>query len=388
MLEERVYLDYQNQAMIRPQVKEAIRESAELTGNPSSMHQEGRRTAQAVERARNQVAALLGASPQEILFTSSGTEANLAAITGLLKAVPAGQGKHLVVSAVEHLSVLQSVRRLEKEGFSVTVLPVDSRGCVDPGQCEKALTPQTVLVSVQWANPEVGTVQPVRELALRVKSKGILFHSDAVAACGCLPVDVREVPVDALSIAANTFGGPSGVGALYLRKGVRLFPLFVGGTQQEGRRAGSENVLGIAGMGVAAELAKAELNDLPGRLIPLRDRLIGGILKGIPETRLNGHPTARLPGHASFSFSGVNAEELVFALDLKGVAVGLGSACSAQTIKASHVLKAMGVEDSLALGTILCTLGWATRADQVDRAADLLRQVVMKNRLVAVEGKR
>ncbi len=335
-------------------------------GNPSSLHAEGREAAQRLQKARSRVSSLIGSRPDELFFTAGGTEANAWALAGLA-AGRRGTGDHLVVSAVEHLSVLQHARRMEKEGWSLTELPVDGAGRVDPDRLEAALTPRTVLVSVQWANPEVGTLQRVAEIARRVKARGILFHTDAVAAVGRLPVDVSAVPVDALSLASGPLGGPPGAGALFVRRGVRISPLFVGGTQEEGRRAGTENLVGLASFGAAAEQAARDLPALAGALLPLRDRLVRGILNSLPEAGLNGDPAERLPGHISVSFPGIDAEALVLALDREGVSVGLGSACSAKAVKASHVLKAMGVGDSCALGTVTLTLGPETTAEEADR---------------------
>lgn len=378
---KRVYLDYQNSAVLHPEVLESIRKGMTLVGNPASVHAEGRLSAQAVEESRARVAGLVSSVPSEIIFTSGGTEANALALAGLSRAAQAQKkGRHLVISAVEHLSVLQTARFLEKEGFSVTVLPVDKYGQVDPGSVEAALTPETVLVSVQWANAEVGTLQPLVRICQQANAKRIPFHTDAVAAVGQVSVNLKEVPADALTLAANTFGGPGGIGALFLRKGTRILPFLVGGAQEEGRRAGTENLLGIVGMGCAAETARKGLPDLGKRLIPLRDRLIHGILNKIPEATLNGHPTQRLPGHASFSFPGLDAEELVLVLDREGVAVGLGSACSKMTMKASHVLKAMGIGEERALGTITCTLSVGIVPDEVDKAVEVITRVV-NNRL-------
>ncbi len=358
---ERIYLDYQN--------------GTPEAANPSSLHREGRYSARFLEEARQRVAGLINCSASEILFTSGGTEANAAALAGLAKAA-SSRGKHLVVSAVEHLSILQQAGRLEKEGFSVTVVPVDRTGTIDPEQVERALTAETVLVSVQWANAEVGTIQPIGEIARRVKGRKILFHTDAVAAVGQIDVDLKKVPADALSLAADAFGGPSGAGALFLRRGVRFLPLLVGGAQEEGRRAGTENLTGIIGVGEAAERARSVGEARGARLIPLRDRLIRGILDQIPEASLNGHLSQRLPGHVSFSFPGCDAESLVLALDLEGVSVGLGSACSHQAMKGSHVLRAMGGEESPALGTVVCSLGGSTTEAEIDRALEIVPRVV------------
>ncbi len=375
----RIYADYINGGPLLPEVAAAMIQAVAAVGNPSSPHAEGRRAAQAMEKARGQVAGLLGALAEEIHFTSSGTEANAWALLGLTQ--PQGSaGRHLVLSAIEHLSVLQAARRMEREGWKVTVVPVDRSGRSDPAEIENAITPETALVSIQWANAEVGTIQPIAEIARRVKRRGILFHSDAVAAVGSIPVDVGAVPVDALSLAASAFGGPPGIGALFVRKGVRIDPLFVGGAQEEGRRAGTENLPGIVGMGKAAEMAKRGLLEAGERLTSLRDRLIQGVLSRVPQAVLNGHPVERLPGHVSVSFPGAEAESLVLALDLEGIAAGVGSACSSRTMKVSHVLKAMGAERSCALGTITLTLGVRTTEAEIAQALEILPRAVERQR--------
>ena len=367
----RIHLDNLNGRLLSPEVRPAITEALDSCGNPSSLHAGGRAAARFVSRARGQVAALAGARPDEVLFTSGGTESNTWALAGLAAAAK-GRGNHLVVSAVEHLSVLQTVRGMEKEGWAVTLLPVDGSGRVDPPRLEAALTPRTVLVSVQWANPEVGTLQPVAEIARRVKARGVLFHADAVAAAGRVPLDLAKVPADALSLASGPLGGPPGAGALFIRRGARVQPLFVGGIQEEGRRAGTENLLAIAGFGAAAELAARELPSLAEKVLPLRERLVRGILNIVSDASFNGDPTDRLPGHISVSFPGADAEALVLALDREGVSVGLGSACSSKAVKASHVLKAMGIGDPQALGTVTLTLAGETAAAEVDRFLEIL----------------
>ena len=358
-------------------------ETLDRLGNPSSLHAEGRAAARIRDLARTQVAALAECRPEEVVFTSSGTEANAWALTGLAEA-SSGRGKHLVISAVEHLSILQTARRMEKTGWKVTLLAVDRHGRIDPGVLEKALTPETALVSIQWANAEVGTLQPIKEIVRLVKSRGILIHADGVAAAGQVPVNLQRVPVDALSLAAHPWGGPPGIGALILRKGVRLAPLFVGGTQEEGRRAGTEDLMGIVGMGRAAEVTAKEIGSFSGRITPLRDRLIRGILEDVKEATIHGHPTERLPGHVSFSVPGVDAESLVLALDMQGVAVGVGSACTSLAQKASHVLKAMGIEESLARGAVTCTMGLRTTDLELARMRELLPQAAARLREVSV----
>lgn len=367
----RIFFDQINGAPLLPEVQQAVAALLAQTANPSSLHAEGRTSARMRDLARTQVAALVGARAEEVIFTSSGSEANQWALIGLAEA-NRNRGDHLILSCVEHASLLQSARRLEKSGWSITWLPVDSYGRVDPDSLERAFTPRTVLMSVQWANPEVGTLQPVAELARRVKAHKVLVHCDAVAAAGQVRVDFADLPLDALSLAAHPMGGSPGVGALVLRKGVRILPLLVGGAQEEGRRAGTENLLGIVGMGAAAETLRSTLDEWGSRITPLRDRLFRGILKRVPDASLHGHPTERLPGHLSLSIPGLDAESLVLALDLEGVAFGVGSACTSLTQKASHVLRAMGVEESLARGAVTCTLGLQSREEEIDRVEEIL----------------
>ena len=373
----RIHLDHINGAPLLPEVRSAMAEVLDRLANPSGLHAEGRIAAQARDAARAQVAALIGTRSEEVVFTSCGTEANVWALTHLAEA-RRDRGRQVVLSSVEHLSLLQTARRMEKEGWRVTLLPVDRRGRVDPAALDRVLTSETVLVSVQWANAEVGTLQPMEEIARRAKSRGVLVHSDAVAAAGQVPVDLRKIPVDAVSLAAHPMGGPPGIGALVLRKGTRIAPWFLGGGQEEGRRAGTENLLGVVGMGRAAEVVLKEREGWAGRITPLRDRLIRGILDRVPEATLHGHPTERLPGHASFSIPGTDAEELVLALDMQAVAVGIGSACTSGARKASHVLKAMGVEESCAMGAVTCTLGGRTSQAEVDRVVDLFPRVAAR----------
>ena len=371
---DRLHFDLLNQAPVRESVRAAIQNALGQIGNPACLYSQGRAASRWVERSRSQVAAFLHCRSEEVFFTSSGTEANTWVLKGLAGAA-ASKGRHLVVSAVEHLSVLQTVRRMEKEGWFVTVVPVDRWGRVDPEAVEAALNPSTVLVSIQWASAEVGTIQPIADLARRVKAKEILFHSDAIAAAGQIPVDFSVIAADALSVAGNVWGAPPGTGALILRKGVRIQPLFVGGTQEQGRRAGTENLLGIVGMGEAAAAAAYE-GSASSTVVSLRDRLWRGILEVSSEASLNGHSTERLPGHLNVSFPGVDGEALVLSLDLRGVAVGLGSACTFQTRKPSHVLKAIGLEDRRALGAIVFSFGSEMTVPGVDRVVEILPQAL------------
>jgi len=355
-----VYLDCINGAPLREEAAEAMRRALEAWGNPASGHREGRAAAQLREKGRGQAAGLIGAQPSELFFASSATEANSWALTGLAEAARR-KGDHLVISAVEHLSVIHTARRLEKAGWRVTAVPVDGAGQVDVGALEEALTDRTVGVSIQWANGEVGTIQPVADWVSRVKARGIWVHADGTAAAGQIPLNVREIPVDALSFSAHPLGGPAGIGALYLRKGVRIEPLLLGGGQEEGRRAGTENLVGIAGFGAACEAAARALKAESGNPAAFRDETADRLTRLFPAGRINGAGAPRLPRLISFSLDGMDGEQWVGALDLAGVSVGLGSACSTGRIKASHVLRAMGVAERAALGTIL--ISWDRRTD-------------------------
>lgn len=324
-------------------------------GNPQSLHSEGQRALAAIDEARERVAALLAAAPEEIVFTASGSEANNLAVKGLAPAHP-GRGKHVVVSAIEHASVLNAARALERAGFRTTAVPVDRQGLVDPGAVAAALAPDTALVSIQTASSEVGTLEPVAEIAAACRARKILFHTDAVAAAGSVPLDVRALGVDALSLAGSAFGGPKGAGALYLRKGVKCWPLVDGGLQENGRRAGLENVPGVAGLGRAAELAAAGMAGRAAEARAVRDLLLAEIPRRIESVVVTGHPSLRLPWHASFCVEAVEGEGMLLHLDMRGVAVSSGSACTSKSLRASHVLLAMGLDHALAQGSIVFSL--------------------------------
>lgn len=372
----KVYIDHAATTQVLPEVLDAMLPYfREVYGNPSSLHQWGDRARQGMEEARGKVAALIGAPPEEIIFTSNGTEANNFAVKGLALAQQA-KGKHIVVSAIEHFSVLHSARTLEKSGFTFTEVPVDKNGVVDPDQVVKSLKKDTVLVSIMLANGEIGTLEPIKEIAKRVKEAGILFHTDAIAAAGNVPVNVKDLGVDALSLAANQFYGPKGAGALWVRKGVRIIPLLDGGIQEGGRRPGSEDVPAIVGMGKAAELAQRDMSARTAQLVPLRDRLIKGVTSKVEHSILTGHPTQRLPAHASFCIEFIEGESMLMLLDSNGVATSSGSACTSRALKASHVLLAIGLSHEIAQGSLLCTLGLENDADDVDYVAATLPVVV------------
>ncbi|HAR37065.1 MAG TPA: cysteine desulfurase NifS [Acidobacteria bacterium] len=374
------YADKQAAAPVRPEVLEAMLPFfSQDFGNPQSLHSVGQRASQALLKAREQLARLINCRPEEIIFVSSGSEANNLALKGLALANQA-RGQRVVVSAIEHISVLRATRFLEKLGFKITQVPVDGLGVVSPEKIAEALTPDTVLVSVMMANNEVGTIEPVAEIARLCQSRGIIFHSDAVAAVGNIPVDVSALGVDALSLAADQFGGPKGAGALFLKKGIKITPLIDGGVQESNRRAGTENVPAIVGLGQAAELAAREMSEKSARLSRLRDRLIAGVLGRLDEVILTGHPVNRLPHHASFCVKYVEGEAMLLGLDLKGIQVASGSACTSRSLRTSHVLTAMGLDPAVAQGSLVLTLLDETSDEQVDYFLENFPPVVKRLR--------
>ena len=372
----RVYLDNAATTPLLPEVREAMLPYlGEVFGNPSSLHDWGDTAREAVEAARAQVAQLIGANSEEIIFTGSGTESNNFAIKGLALAQQT-KGKHIVVSAIEHFSVLHSARTLEKWGFEITLVPVDKYGVVDPEEVRKNLRKDTVLVSIMHANGEVGTIEPVKEIVKITRKNNVVFHTDAVATAGTIPVEVDELGVDALSLAGNQFYGPKGVGALWVRKGVRIMPFLEGGVQEGGRRAGTEDVPAIVGLGKAAELATANMTSRMEHLTQLRDRLLAGLPGKINHVVVTGHPQNRLPGHASFCVEFIEGESMLMLLNSQGVAVSSGSACTSRALKASHVLIAMGLPHELAQGSILFTLGLDNTPEDVDYVLEVLPPIV------------
>ncbi len=378
----RVYMDNAAASPILPQVRQAMLPYLEESfGNPSCLHDWGDAAREALDTARGQVAGLVGGAAEEIIFTASGTESNNLAIKGLALAKQK-QGKHIVVSQIEHFSVLNSVKTLQKWGFEVTAVPVDGHGLVDPDEVKKAIRRDTVLVSIMYANSEVGTIEPIADIARIVKENGALFHTDAVAAAGTVPIDVGHLGIDALSLAGNQFYGPRGSGALWLKKGVRLIPLMDGGVQEGGRRPGTEDIPAIAGMGQAAEIARREIKRRVKRLIELRDRLLKGLPEAVDHVVVTGHPKERLPGNASFCVEFIEGESMLMLLNAQGIAVTSGSACTSKALKASHVLLAMGLPHEIAQGSLLFSLGIENSAPDIDYViktmppiADRLRQM-------------
>ncbi len=376
------YLDHAATTPPRPEVVEAMLPYLrEEFGNPLSLHAFGEKPRQAVEEAREKVAALIGAQPREVYFTSCGSEANNMAVKGVaLMARSKGKGNHIVVSAIEHQSVLHAAETLAKLGFEVTQVPVDQYGLVHPQAVAEAIREDTVLVSVMLANSEIGTIEPIAEIAQVVRERGIPFHTDAVAAVGHIPVDVNDLGVDLLSLAGSQFYGPKGAGALFMRRGVRILPLIDGGIQELGRRAGTENVPAIVGLGVAAELAAADLEERAGRLRSLRDRLIERLTGEIPHLYLTGHPDQRLPYHVSVTVEYIEGESMLLFLNMQGVAVSSGSTCTSRALKASHVLTAIGVDAALAQGSLVLTMGRDTQPEAVDYVLAVLPPIVERLR--------
>ena len=371
-----VYLDNASTTPLLPEVRDIMLPYLDkLYGNPSCMHEWGDAAREGIENARTKVADLIGADAEDIIFTASGTESNNFAIKGLALAQQS-KGKHIIVSAIEHFSVLNSARTLEKWGFELTVVPVDKYGRVNHDDIRKSIRPDTVLVSIIHASSEVGTIEPIQEIARITREKKIVFHTDAVATAGTIPVNVTDLRVDALSLSGNQFYGPKGSGALWVRKGVRIIPLLDGGVQEGGRRAGTENVPAIVGFGKAAELAKSDMESRNAKLTVLRDRLLKEIPGKIERIIVTGHPTQRLPGHASFCVEFIEGEAMIMLLSSQGVAVTSGSACTSRALKASHVLIAMGLTHAVAQGSLLMSLGVDNTADDVDYVIETLPPIV------------
>jgi cysteine desulfurase len=382
MRDDAIYLDYAATTPLDPRVLEAMMPYlTEKFGNPNSIHAFGREARKAVDEAREKIAALLNCRPSELVFTSGGTESDNLALRGVAAAYRQ-KGNHIVTTAIEHHAVLHTCRALQDEGFEVTYLPVDEHGLVAPEQVAEAVTDRTILVSIMHANNEIGTMEPLADIVRAVKEKrpDVLVHTDAVQTVGHIPVDVEALGVDLLSFAAHKFYGPKGVGGLFVRRGVKLVPQLTGGGQERNRRSGTENVAGIVGMAKALEIAVAEMPTEIPRLQTLRDELINGVLAQIPDSRLNGHPTQRLPHNANFSFLGVEGEALLLQLDLHGIAASSGSACTSGSLEPSHVLLALGLSHEWALGSLRLTLGRFTTRQHLERVLAVLPSIVEKLR--------
>jgi cysteine desulfurase len=355
---------------------------ADAFGNPSSIYSYGQEAKGAIEEARTKVAELIGARTEEIIFTSGGTEADNYALKGAAFANE-HKGNHIITTPIEHHAVLEVCKFLEKRGFQITCLPVDEYGMVDPDDVRKAITSKTILVSVMHANNEVGTIEPVEDIGQFVREAGVYFHSDAVQTVGHIRVNVDELKVDLLSISGHKFYGPKGVGALYVRKGTKLVPLMHGGEHEKRRRAGTENVPGIVGLGKAAELAGQEIGKEAERLARLRDQLVGGLVEKIDHIRLNGHPTRRLPNNVNVSVDFVEGESMLLNLDLEGICASTGSACSSASLEPSHVLMALGLSPEQAHGSLRFTFGRENTEADVERVLEVLPGIVAKLRAMS-----
>ena len=349
----------------------------EQYGNPSSIHRYGRAASRAVQKARKNIAGLINAEPSEILLTSGGTESNNTALYGV---VDGAKGRHVITSSVEHDAVLEPCRRLEERGVRVTYLSVDEYGVVDLDELRSSVCDETCLVSIMYANNEVGTIQPIREISDICHQRGVLFHTDAVQAAGKHPIDVRDLGIDLLSISSHKINGPKGVGALFVRRGVRLDPLVLGGGQERGMRSGTENVAGAVGFGKACAISRENLSYNVRLFKKLQERLVSAMLSDVPHSSFNGHPSSRIPNNIHLTFLGVNGEDLIIKLDEYGIAASTGSACSVNTQKASHVLQAMGFSHEQISGSLRLTLGIYNTEEEVDRAIEIIKKAVSELR--------
>jgi cysteine desulfurase len=376
----KVYMDNAATTKLSPDVLNAMMPYlTDIYGNASSVHAFGREAREGVEHARNQVAAAINASPDEIFFTAGGTESDNMAIKGVAHKY-AKKGKHIITTAIEHHAVLHTCEALEKEGYEVTYLPVDEDGLISVEQVRAAMRDDTLLVTVMFANNEVGTIEPIAEIGALCRERNVLFHTDAVQAVCHIPIDVRAMNIDLMSISAHKFHGPKGIGALYCRKGIVLEPVIVGGAQERKRRAGTENVAGIVGLGAAIERAHKNMSADMARVSALRDKLISGILKNIPHVKLNGHPTQRLPQNVNFSIRYIEGESILLMLDINGIAASSGSACTSGSLDPSHVLLAMGIPHEIAHGSLRLTLSDMTTDEEVDYVLETLTKTVKRLR--------
>lgn len=384
----KIYLDYAATTPTHPEVmKEMLPFFRQLYGNPSSLYQLAQKAKGAVEEARERVARLINARVEEIVFTGGGTEADNMAIKGVAYA-NRKKGNHIVTSKIEHHAVLNTCKWLEKQGFRVTYVDVDKYGVVDVDQLTDSLTDKTILISIMHANNEVGTIEPVQEISKIAREKGIYFHTDAVQTVGKLPVDVEELGVDLLSLSAHKIYGPKGVGVLYIRKGVKLSPLIHGGHHERGKRAGTENVPGIVGLGKACELVAGEITNEAERLKGLRDRLYEGLNKQIDDLILNGHPEKRLSGILNICIEHIEGESMLINLDLEGIYASSGSACTSGSLEPSHVLSAMGISPEISHGSLRFSLGRETRREDIERVIEVLPSIVEKLRAMSPLGRK
>lgn len=380
---KRIYVDNAATTKVAPEVVEAMLPYfTENFGNPSSIYAEGREAKKAIERAREQVATAIGADPKEIYFTGSGSEADNWALRSTAKAL-SSKGNHIITSAVEHHAILHTCQDLEKQGYEVTYLPVDKYGMVSPEDVKAAIKDTTIMISIMFANNEIGTIMPIAEIGEIAKNAGIVFHTDAVQAVGNVHIDVNEMNIDMLSLTAHKFHGPKGSGALFVRNGVRLISFITGGAQERMRRAGTENVPGIVGLGKAIELATANIDQKQKKLTALRDAYIKKVLETIPYSHLNGHPTKRLPGNANISFEFIEGEGMLLSLDMKGISASSGSACTSGSLDPSHVLLAIGLKHEEAHGSLRVSFGEDNTPEDVNFIADSLKEIVERLRMMS-----
>nr|AIF19497.1 cysteine desulfurase (iscS, NFS1) [uncultured marine thaumarchaeote KM3_87_A02] len=379
-----IYLDNAASTAVHPDVvKEMMPYFDVQYGNPSSIHQFGRKAKNAIQKARKQVAALVGAEPNEILFTSGGTESNNTILDGVLKSSGEPYPEHIITSSIEHEAILQPCKDFENAGIKITYLPVDEHGIVDPDDIANSINSHTVLVSIMFANNEVGTIQPIKEISEICKKYQIPLHTDAVQAIGKVPINVKDLGVDALSISSHKINGPKGIGALFIKKGLTVTPQILGGGQENGMRSGTENVASIVGFGKACEIAKDKLSDNISHFQTLHSSTLSRIVKEIPHVKLNGHPEKRIFNNIHLTFLGVNGEDLIIKLDEHGIAASTGSACSIHTQKASHVLKAMGFNHEQITGSLRISFGYTNTLDEINQTVEVLKNVISELRSVS-----
>ena len=379
-MNEIIYFDNAATTPIRPEVYDAMRPYIESCyGNPSSVYKLARESKKAIDLARKQVADAINADSGEIFFTGCGSESDNWAIKGVALALK-DKGKHIITTNIEHHAILHTCEFLEENGYEVTYIPVDEYGMVSAEDIKKAIRPDTILVSVMTANNEIGTIEPIKEIGAVCREKGVYFHTDAVQAVGHIKIDVKEMNIDLLSLSGHKIGAPKGIGALYIRKGVKIKNLIHGGQQEKGKRAGTENVIGIVALGKAIELAVSEMEDTTERLKYLRDKIINGVLKNIEYSRLNGHPEERLPGNVNISFEFIEGESMLLMLDAKGICASSGSACTSGSLDPSHVLLAIGLPHEKAHGSLRISLGYQNTEEEVDKLLEVLPPIVQRLR--------
>jgi cysteine desulfurase len=380
MTETKIFFDNASTTKVDPRVLEDMLPYFSVHyGNPSSLHDFGDSAHGALDNARSQVASLINADDEEIYFTSCGTESNNLALWGLVRSA-SKKGRHIITSVIEHQSIINPLKDIKKNGWDITHIGVDSNGIVDPDNIKKAITDNTALISIMHANNEVGTIQNIKKIVEIAKQNEILFHSDGIATAGIIPVDIGELGVDAYSFSSQQMYGPKGAAALYLKKGIRLKPLLLGGIQERGRRAGTENIPAIVGFGRACDIAKDEMEENAKNVSSLRDKLVEGIIKNIDKVRLNGHPNKRIPGSAHISFEFIEGESILLMLNMEGIFAASGSSCASQALKSSYVLTEMGLSTTMAQGSISFSLGKYNTGDEVEKTIEILPPIIERLR--------